>query len=548
MAQFPANPTKGQSFIEYDDSRNQILWVYSGYQWIRVDLPSSGGGGGTGPTGAVGPIGPTGPAGGPIGPTGPTGPAGSQGATGSQGSQGIQGPTGPTGSQGSQGIQGPIGPTGATGPQGIQGTTGATGNTGPQGPTGANGQSTSYYTYKAKTTTTSPPPGNGYVIWNNATQTASSQLTLSHLTQLGIDIDIFLNLLRVGDNIIIQDLSNSNNYQSWRVNGSTTGVPNTYVTVPVSYVGGGYSFSNDQDVIVAILTSGPIGPTGATGAGGALGYYGNFVDTTDQPFISPGTAQMVAINTNVGSFGFSVGGTGTVYIANPGTYTMIYSIQLKNTDNDIHYADIWLRYNGFDYPDSNTRFHIPARKNSSGDDGYAVATVNFVGTSINPNDYVELWWSSDSSLVSLEYIAGVTGGTGTARPATPSVIATFTQVMYTQLGPTGATGPAGSNGATGATGSLAASQTTGTILTFLTDSVYGTVGLPETGSISADVTGGLLGVTNIVIHNNGSTGPTFSSQFKKLSGSGIYATGQINYIYCTYINSTNIIYSINQAT
>jgi hypothetical protein len=130
---------------------------------------------------------------------------------------------------------------------------------------------------------------------------------------------------------------------------------------------------------------------------------------------------------------------------------------------------------------------------------------------------------------------GVTGSTGATGPAGSN-------------GPTGATGPAGSNGPTGATGSLAATQTTGTTLTFLTDSVYGTISLPETGSISADVTGGLLGVTNIVIHNNGSTGPTFSSQFKKLSGSGIYATGQLNYIYCTYINSTNIIYPINQAT
>lgn len=116
------------------------------------------------------------------------------------------------------------------------------------------------------------------------------------------------------------------------------------------------------------------------------------------------------------------------------------------------------------------------------------------------------------------------------------------------LGISGATGATGSDGATGATGSLAASQTTGTVLTFLSDSVYGTIGLPETGGISADVSGGLLGVTNIVIHSNGPTGPTFSSEFKRLSGSGVYATGQINYIYCTYINSTNIIYSINQAT
>jgi hypothetical protein len=197
--------------------------------------------------------------------------------------------------------------------------------------------------------------------------------------------------------------------------------------------------------------AGLIGPTGATGndgptgAGGALGYYANFYDITDQPFISPGTAQIVGIASDNGSVGFSLSGAGRVVIANPATYTMIYSIQLVNTSNAIHYADIWLRYNGSDYPDSNTRFHIPARKNSN-DLGYAVATVNFVGTSVAPGDYVELWWSSDSTSVSIEHIPA---GVAPVIPETPSVIATFTQVMYTQLGPTGPTG------ATGATGPIA---------------------------------------------------------------------------------------------
>jgi len=180
------------------------------------------------------------------------------------------------------------------------------------------------------------------------------------------------------------------------------------------------------------------GPTGTTGTGGVLGYYGNFYDDTDQSFLVPGTAQIVGINSDNGSVGFSLSGTGTVVIANPGTYTMIYSIQLKNIDNSIHYADIWLKYNGSDYPDSTTRFHVPARKNAS-EFGYAVATVNFVGTSVAPGDTVELWWHADSTQVSIEYLPA---GVAPVHPATPSVIATFTQVMYTQLGPTGPTGPA----------------------------------------------------------------------------------------------------------
>ena len=93
--------------------------------------------------------------------------------------------------------------------------------------------------------------------------------------------------------------------------------------------------------------------------------------------------------------------------------------------------------------------------------------------------------------------------------------------------------------------SIESPSTTGTLLSFITDKVYGTLATPETSNITADVTDAKLGVTNIIIHNSG-TVPTFGSQFKKLSGSGNYVTGVINYIYCTFINNTEIIYSINQ--
>lgn len=88
---------------------------------------------------------------------------------------------------------------------------------------------------------------------------------------------------------------------------------------------------------------------------------------------------------------------------------------------------------------------------------------------------------------------------------------------------------------------------TGTTLSFITDKVYGTIASPITGNITADVTGGQLGVTNIVIHNS-ATGPSFSSEYKRLTGSSNYLINNINYIFCTYISSTEIIYSINQRT
>lgn len=90
-------------------------------------------------------------------------------------------------------------------------------------------------------------------------------------------------------------------------------------------------------------------------------------------------------------------------------------------------------------------------------------------------------------------------------------------------------------------------QTSSAALTFAIDGVAGTVASPITGNITGSITGAVLGVTILVIHNAPVTPPTFDSKFKKLSGSGDYVAGQVNYIYCQYINATTIIYSINQA-
>lgn len=94
---------------------------------------------------------------------------------------------------------------------------------------------------------------------------------------------------------------------------------------------------------------------------------------------------------------------------------------------------------------------------------------------------------------------------------------------------------------------IASIQTTGVALTFIADSVYGTIGTPETGNITYSSINAELGVTNLIIHNH-SIAPTFGTNMKKLSGSGLYVTGVVNYIYVTYINSTEVIYTINQRT
>lgn len=293
---------------------------------------------------------------------------------------------------------------------------------------------------------------------------------------------------------------------------------------------------------------GSVGATGApgpTGAGGALGYYGSFYSDINQLNPTASIARAMIFDKVYESNGVSITNGTQLRFSYPGTYNIQFSTVFAKSNSNAGIVDVWFSKNGSYITQSNTQFTIAGQSNT-------VASWNFINT-VNANDYVELYWSSDDTSVS---ITSIGTQSNPIRPAVPSVIITAQQVMYTQIGPTGATGPAGINGATGATGpagangatgSLAAGTASGTTLTFTEDRVYGTLNSPETGSILANVTGGLLGVTNIVIHNS-TISPTFSSEYKKLSGSGIYATGSINYIYCTYIASNEIIYAINQRT
>ena len=225
-----------------------------------------------------------------MGATGPTGAQGDVGPTGPTGAQGVVGATGPTGSQGV------VGPTGPTGTQGIQGVT---------GPTGAAGTSSTLFHYQADTNQQSGTPTAGHLYWSNVTQISATAITFSHLTSEGTDVDVFLEVMSAGDVLILQDESNSNNYQKWTVSGTPTIVPNSSVTYPVTLVTsagtGTTGFANNHQLI-AVLQSvgaqGPTGPQGATGPTGAdstvagpTGPQGNVGPTGPQGDIGPTGSQ-----------------------------------------------------------------------------------------------------------------------------------------------------------------------------------------------------------------------------------------------------------------
>jgi hypothetical protein len=130
----------------------------------------------------------------------------------------------------------------------------------------------------ANTTITTGDPGNTYLLWNNATQTSATSITIDHINADNVDVDVFLTLIAAGDVLIIQDKTNSVNFQKWEVSGTITIVANNYVTAPVTLLSSGGTgttgFANNAALILAIVSAGVIGPTGPIGATGPTGSTG----------------------------------------------------------------------------------------------------------------------------------------------------------------------------------------------------------------------------------------------------------------------------------
>lgn len=151
--------------------------------------------------------------------------------------------------------------------------------------------------------------------------------------------------------------------------------------------------------------------------------YGAFEDTTDQTAANTTTAYAVTFDTTDFSNGVTLSNSSRLNVAQAGIYDIQFSIQFKNTTNDGQDVDVWFRKNGTNIANSNSRFHVVARK-SSGDPSHLIAAMNFF-VSLVANDYVEIMWRPTDIGVSLEHFAA---SSTPDRPAVPSAIATLTFV------------------------------------------------------------------------------------------------------------------------
>tara|TARA_R110000868_G_scaffold315944_1_gene576789 strand:- start:306 stop:974 length:669 start_codon:yes stop_codon:yes gene_type:complete len=158
--------------------------------------------------------------------------------------------------------------------------------------------------------------------------------------------------------------------------------------------------------------------------------YGQFSSYTDQTAAAVDVAYAVTYDQSDFLDGVTLSSGSRLTVPDAGVYTVNYSIQFKNTTNGVQDIDIWLRKNGTDIPDTNSRFSIPARK-SVGNPSHLIA-VTPVMVELAANDYIEVMWHVTDIGVSIEHYPAVTYSAG-VTPAIPATPSAFVQVEFVSL-------------------------------------------------------------------------------------------------------------------
>jgi hypothetical protein len=152
----------------------------------------------------------------------------------------------------------------------------------------------------------------------------------------------------------------------------------------------------------------------------AQGDYGAFSDFTDQTAALADTAYAMKFGTTDFSKNITIASNTRITAANAGLYNLQWSGQFENSDSSEHDVRIWLKISGSNLTGSTGFVAVPSKHGST--NGHVIVGWNYF-INLTAGQYVELWWETDSTAVSIQTYAS-----GTNYPSTASVIATMTQV------------------------------------------------------------------------------------------------------------------------
>lgn len=145
--------------------------------------------------------------------------------------------------------------------------------------------------------------------------------------------------------------------------------------------------------------------------------------TTDKTFTA-NTATQITFDTNDFLSGCTNDGTDGIAVGQGGVYNYQFSVQLKNTDTQIHSAWIWLRVNNVDVAGTGSKFDVVS--SHGGIPGFVIAACNFY-VQLAPQDTIEMWAAVSDVNITFD-ATGAQVAPPFDMPAIPSVVATLTFV------------------------------------------------------------------------------------------------------------------------
>lgn len=154
--------------------------------------------------------------------------------------------------------------------------------------------------------------------------------------------------------------------------------------------------------------------------------HGGFQSLVTQTAVA-NTATVISFETVDVANGVSIVGGNKLYVTNPGVYNLQWSGQFQNTDTQEHDVTVWLRKGndgGASVDVVGSSGFVSVASSHGGTPGHILPAWNYFVV-MQPEDYIQLWWSTTSAQVTLHSYPAQTGPT---RPATASIIATMSFV------------------------------------------------------------------------------------------------------------------------
>jgi hypothetical protein len=148
--------------------------------------------------------------------------------------------------------------------------------------------------------------------------------------------------------------------------------------------------------------------------------YGAFQSTVDQTAALANTAYAMTLNTVDYANGVSVASNSRITVADAGIWNLQWSGQFENPDSQDHDVRVFIKINGTVVTGSTGFFAVSSKHGSV--NGHGLVGWNYF-VSLDATDYVELWWETDNTQVTIQSYAAAGD-----YPSTASLIATMSFV------------------------------------------------------------------------------------------------------------------------